>query len=154
MTAAPSEALRLYGTEQPTPVARLLRAGALLAELEGGKLRYIRFGGVEALRGLAFVVRGSGWQTYAPEITHLEIDESGGGFRVSYDARIDSADGILAFHAAILAEDERGLVFTVDMMPETAFETSRSGFVALHAIEGVAGEPCDCLTSAPLGQIC
>ena len=143
MTAAPSEALRLYGTEQPTPETRLLRAGALSAELEGGKLRYIRFGGVEALRGLAFVVRGSGWQTYAPEITKLEIDESGGGFRVSYDARIDSADGILAFHAAITAEDERSLIFTVDMMPGTAFETSRSGFVALHAIEGVAGEPCD-----------
>ena len=143
MTTAPSEALRLYGTEHPTPETRLLRAGALSAELEGGKLRYIRFGGVEALRGLAFVVRGSGWQTYEPTIANLEIEESGGGLRVSYDARIDSADGILAFHAAIVAENERGLVFTVDMMPETAFETSRSGFVALHAIEGVAGSPCN-----------
>ena len=142
MTTAPSEALRLYGTEDVAPAARTLRAGALTAELEAGKLRWIRYGGVEALRGLAFVVRGSGWETYAPQITNLEIEESGGGFRVGYDARIESADGILAFRADIVAEDEQTLVFTVEMAPETEFRTNRTGFVALHAVEGVAGEAC------------
>ena len=143
MATAPSDALMLYGTEQPTPEVRLLRAGALSAELEGGKLRYIRFGGVEALRGLAFVVRGAAWETRAPAIANLEIVEEGGGFRVRYEARVDSPDGVLAFAAAIVAEDERRLVFTVDAVAETAFETSRSGFVALHPVEGVAGEACD-----------
>ena len=142
MTTAPTEALKLYGTEQEAPAARTLRAGALSAELEAGKLRWIRYGGTEALRGIAFVVRGSGWETYAPEIANLEIDEGGGRFRVGYDARIDSGDGVLAFRADIVAEDERRLVFTVEFRPETEFRTNRTGFVALHAIEGVAGEAC------------
>ena len=142
MTTAPTEALKLYGTEQEAPAARTLRAGALSAELEAGKLRWIRYGGTEALRGLAFVVRGSGWETYAPEITNLVIEEGDGGFRVGYDARIESGDGVLAFRADIVAEDERRLVFTVEFRPETEFRTNRTGFVALHAIEGVAGEAC------------
>ena len=142
MATAPSAALRLYGTEEEAPAARMLRAGALSATLEAGKLRWIRYGGVDALRGLAFVVRGGGWETYAPVIANLQIEETDGGFRVGYDARIDSADGILAFRADIVAEDERSLVFTVEMEPETEFRTNRTGFVALHAIEGVAGEVC------------
>ena len=142
MATAPSEALRLYGTEEAAPAARRLSAGALSAELEAGKLRWIRVGGTEALRGLAFVVRGGGWETYAPQITDLEIEEGGGGFRVGYDGRIESADGILAFRADIVAENDRRLVFTVEMEPETAFTTNRTGFVALHAIAGVAGEAC------------
>ena len=142
MTTAPTEALKLYGTEQEAPAARTLRAGALSAELEAGKLRWIRYGGTEALRGIAFVVRGSGWETYAPEIANLEIEEGDGRFRVGYDARIESGDGVLAFRADIVAEDERRLVFTVEFRPETEFRTNRTGFVALHAIEGVAGEAC------------
>ena len=142
MTTAPTEALKLYGTEQEAPAARTLRAGALSAELEAGKLRWIRYGGTEALRGIAFVVRGSGWETYAPEIANLEIEEGDGRFRVGYDARIESGDGVLAFRADIVAEDERSLVFTVEFRPETEFRTNRTGFVALHAIEGVAGEAC------------
>ncbi|MDE0049046.1 MAG: hypothetical protein OXO52_04610 [Rhodospirillales bacterium] len=142
MTTAPSEALKLYGTEQEAPAARTLSAGALTASLDAGKLRWIRYGGTEALRGLAFVVRGSGWETYAPQIANLEIEEGEGGFRVGYDARIESPDGVLAYRADIVADDERRLVFTVEFEPETAFRTSRTGFVALHPVEGVAGEPC------------
>ena len=142
MTTAPSEALKRYGTEQEVPPAQTLGAGALTASLDAGKLRWIRYGGVEALRGLAFVVRGSGWETYAPEITNLEIEEGEGGFRVGYDARIESPDGILAFRADIVAESERRLVFSVEFRPETEFRTSRTGFVALHPVEGVAGEAC------------
>ena len=142
MTTAPSEALTLYGTEQEAPEARTLSAGALTATLEAGKLRWIRYGGTEALRGLAFVVRGGGWETYAPQIANLEIEETEGGFRVGYDGRIDSADGVLDFRAEIVAENERSLVFTVEFEPETEFRTSRTGFVVLHPVEGVAGEAC------------
>ena len=142
MTTAPSEALTLYGTEQEAPEARTITAGALTAELEAGKLRWIRYGGTEALRGLAFVVRGGGWETYAPQIANLEIEETEGGFRVGYDGRIDSPDGVLTYRADIVAESERSLVFTVEFEPETEFRTSRTGFVVLHPVEGVAGEAC------------
>ena len=65
-----------------------------------------------------------------------------GGFRVGYDGRIESGDGVLAFRADIVAENERSLVFTVEFTPETEFRTSRTGFVVLHPVEGVAGEAC------------
>ena len=142
MTTAPSEALRLYGTEDEVPPAQTLGAGALTASLDAGKLRWIRFGGAEALRGLAFVVRGAGWETYAPQIANLKIEEGGGGFRVGYDARIESGDGVLAYRADIVADGERSLTFTVEFTPETEFTTNRTGFVALHPVEGVAGEAC------------
>ena len=142
MTTAPSEALKLYGTEDEVPPVQTLRAGALTASLDTGKLRWVRLGGTEALRGLAFVVRGSGWETYAPQITNLEIEEGEGAFRIGYDARIEAADGVLAYRADIVAEDERNLVFTVEFEPATEFRTNRTGFVALHPVEGVAGEAC------------
>ena len=63
-------------------------------------------------------------------------------FRAGYDGRIDSADGVLNFRAEIVAENERSLVFTVEFEPETEFRTSRTGFVVLHPVEGVAGEAC------------
>ena len=54
---------------------------------------------------------------------------------------------MLAFRADIVAENERSLVFTVEFRPETEFRTNRTGFVALHAIEGVAGEACTVIHS-------
>ncbi len=138
----PTRAIRLYGTEAPTPEVRAVRAGGLSAELEAGKLRYVRRGGHEALRGLAFVVRGPGWETFAPTLTNLSVEESGGGFRIGYDARIEAACGTLTFRAEIEAVDESGLRFSIEGAAETAFETGRTGFVVLHPVEGVAGAPC------------
>ena len=59
-------------------MARTLRAGALTAALDAGKLRWIRFGGAEALRGLAFVVRGAGWGNLRAA-DHEPGDRGGGG---------------------------------------------------------------------------
>ena len=42
-------------TSRSTP-PRMLRAGALTAELEAGNLRYIRFGGVEMIRAVSYIV--------------------------------------------------------------------------------------------------
>ena len=61
---------------------------------------------------------------------------------MGYDGRIESPDGVLDFRAEIVAESERSLVFTVDFEPEGEFRTSRTGFVVLHPVEGVAGEAC------------
>ena len=73
MDAAPTRAVTLYGTEQEDPPARVLRAGPLSAEFENGALRYVRFGGIEVLRAIAFLVRDENWGTFAPEISDLKI---------------------------------------------------------------------------------
>jgi D-apionolactonase len=61
--AAPSRTVKLCGTDTADPAMRRLSAGKLSVELENVQLRYVRFGGVEALRGIAFLVRDENWST-------------------------------------------------------------------------------------------
>ena len=56
-----SRAIKLCGTDEADPPSRLLRAGPLSVELEAGNLRYIRFSGIEVLRGISFLVRDANW---------------------------------------------------------------------------------------------
>ena len=76
MIEAPSRAIQWFGTEEPVAPVRLLKAGPLTAELEGGNLRYVRFDGVEMLRAISFIVRDRNWGTYSPRISGLNISES------------------------------------------------------------------------------
>ena len=74
--AASSRAVKLCGTEMVDAPSRLLRAGPLSVELDGGQLRYVTFAGIEVLRGIAFLVRDENWGTYTPQIDDLRIEEA------------------------------------------------------------------------------
>ena len=87
MVAEPSLRVKLYGTEAPMPEPRVLAAGPLSVELVGGALRYARYGGIEVLRGIDYLLRDASWGTVLPEISGLRVEETGDGFRVGYDAR-------------------------------------------------------------------
>lgn len=139
---SPSRAIMRVGTEEATPDVRVLRAGPLSAEFEGGKLRYIRIGGREAIRGIAFVVRGPGWETFAPQLSQLRIRETSERFEISYAGRVSQANGTLSFGAEIEGTADGKLRFDVVGRAETEFETGRTGFVILHPVQGVAGAPC------------
>jgi hypothetical protein len=141
MTSAPSLAVRLYGTEEPVEPPRLLRAGALSAELEAGNLRYIRLGGRELLRAVSFIVRDRNWATYGPQISNLSISEDGESFSVTYDALCQDAEQALRYSAEITGSAEGRLSFRATGRAETDFVTNRTGFVVLHPVEGVAGRP-------------
>ena len=143
--APPSTAIKLYGTEEPRAEIRTLSAGPLSVELEAGKLRYVRMAGHEAIRGIAFVVRGPAWQTFHPAISNLSVEEGKDNFRVSYDAAVDQASGSISFHAEISGSADGALEFNVAARTGSDFETGRTGFVILHAVEGVAGQPCTIL---------
>ena len=65
--AEPSRAVRLCGTEEIGPRSRKLQPARSQAEIENGQLRYVAFNGVEALRGIAFLVRDQNWGTYTPQ---------------------------------------------------------------------------------------
>jgi hypothetical protein len=80
MSEEPSRQIRLLGTEQLVPPAQMLRAGELTAELEAGNLRYIRFGGIEMIRAISFIVRDKNWGTYDSVISDLKISEEGKAF--------------------------------------------------------------------------
>ncbi|QEX24369.1 hypothetical protein FRZ61_43100 [Hypericibacter adhaerens] len=137
--AAPSRAIILTGTEQPNVAGRSLKAGPLTAELENGGLRTIRFGGVEVLRTIAFLVRDENWGTFDPAIGDLKVSEAADGFTVTYKAVCSDAKRKIRYDARIAGKADGTLTFEAVATPETDFLTNRTGFVVLHPLKGVAG---------------
>ena len=139
MAGNPSEAVKLFGTEEPSSPARILQAGALTAEFDAGNLRHIRFDGVEVMRALSFIVRDRNWATYNPELSELRIEETEVGFKVAYLASTRDAQQEFRYRAAIEGSSDGHLSFSAEGEAVTDFLTNRTGFVVLHAIAGVAG---------------
>ncbi|WP_448149161.1 hypothetical protein [Labrys miyagiensis] len=137
----PSLAIRLYGTEEAAPETRLLKAGVLSAELDGGALRSIRFGGVEMIRAIAFLLRDENWGTLSPQIDDLSVREDGGSFSVSYRATCEDAKRKLVYDTRISGTADGSLNFEVTAHPHTDVLTNRTGFIVLHPLVGVAGRP-------------
>ncbi|GLS18355.1 hypothetical protein GCM10007874_13720 [Labrys miyagiensis] len=137
----PSLAIRLYGTEESSAQTRLLKAGPLSAELDGAALRAIRLGGIEMIRAIAFLIRDENWGTLSPEITDLAVEESSEGFSVSYRATCEDAKRKLVYDAHIAGRSDGSLDFEVTAHPHTDVLTNRTGFIVLHPLVGVAGQP-------------
>src|SRR5215208_1242135 len=84
-----------YGSNQPLPERRSLRAGPLTAELENADLRYVKIGEVEIVRRLYFAVRDRNWGTVEPVFTKFEVEDRGNGFRIDINAEhVDPATGV------------------------------------------------------------
>ena len=139
--SALTRAIKLTGTDVAEGKRRILEAGPITAMFDNGALRYIRYRGAEVLRGIAYLVRDKDWGTYTPAIENLKIRQGKDGFTVSYTATTkDKAQG-LRYEAKIEAKADGTLVFSATGTPLTDFLTNRTGFVVLHPLNGVVGEP-------------
>ncbi|CAH1651950.1 D-apionate lactonase [Hyphomicrobiales bacterium] len=132
MTSAPSPAVILFGTDEPVPPQRILKAGKLSAELDAGNLRHIRFGGVEIIRAISFIVRDHNWGTYNPVITDLAINGTDAGLTVTYKAVARDERQSFSYAAEITLGEDGTLAFAATGAADTAFLTNRTGFVVLH----------------------
>jgi len=141
MTASPSLAVKLFGTDEPPGETRLLSAGPLTAELDAGNLRYIRFGGREAIRAISYVVRDQYWGTFGVTISDFEVDQQSDSFTVSYTGNCAGDGQSFTYRARITGSANGDLSFSATGAGDTDFLTNRTGFVVLHGVEGVAGEP-------------
>ena len=141
MAAEVSRPVRLCGTEKVDPASRVLKAGPLSVELENGALRYVRLGGSEMIRAIAFLVRDENWGTFTPAIENLRISEHDGEFTVSYRATCADAKRKLVYDATITGRSDGSLLFEAIAEPLTDVLTNRTGFIVLHPVEGVAGHP-------------
>ncbi|MGF6875178.1 D-apionate lactonase [Paraburkholderia sp. MM5477-R1] len=131
-----------YGTTQAVPPARRLSVGAWSASLADGALRDIRFGDIEVIRAVAFLVRDKDWGTCRPVLSGVEIDETSEGFRVAYRARCENPDGdVLSYALSISCTAAGPLTLRANLTAHSTFLTARSGFCVLHPIEDVAGAP-------------
>jgi hypothetical protein len=136
-----SRAVKLCGTEQVDPPLRRLTAGRLSADFDNGALRNIRVDGVEVLRGIAFLVRDENWGTFTPRIEGLSVDERADGFTVRYRATCADAQRSLVYDATISGSPDGSLSFEADAEPQTDVLTNRTGFIVLHPIRDLAGQP-------------
>ena len=130
----------LFGTTEPQPQRRVLRAGDLTAVLEGGNLRDIRFAGVEVLRAINYLARDTGWGTYAPLITDLVVTQTPTRFDVTYGASCVGPQGQFDYTMIITGGADGRVRMLVTGRAITDFPTNRTGFVLLHPAE-VAGLP-------------
>jgi D-apionolactonase len=141
MAAQASRSIKLCGTEEMDAPSRVLNAGALSVELENGQLRYIRVGGVEVIRAIAYLVRDENWGTFTPTLENLNVDEREGGFTVTYRATCKDQKRTLVYDARITGASDGSLAFEVIADPVTDVETNRTGFIVLHPVKGIAGAP-------------
>ncbi len=140
-----SRARKRFGTDVQDGKKRTLVAGPLTAVLDNGALRYIRFHGEEVLRGIAFLVRDKNWGTYGPVIESLKVKQGRDGFKISYTATCSDAAQAIRYEAEIEAAANGVLRFVAKATPLSDFITNRTGFVVLHPLVKVVGEPVEIL---------
>src|SRR5262245_15752376 len=133
--------IKRFGTAEPMTESRLLKAGPLTVELDGGNLRYIRFQGYEAIRAVSYVVRDEVWGTYRPTIDELNVTESADRFTVTYDAVCGEGAQRFSYRVRIDASADGRVRFEGRGTARTDFLTNRTGFVVLHPVRGVSGCP-------------
>lgn len=134
--------LMRFGTDEPVAQLVLLQAGPLSAELEDGNLRYVRFDGCEMLRAISFIVRDKDWGTYRARVDNLRVIQGDGQFSVTYEAFVGDDTQSFSYAITISGRADGGLSFTAHGEAATDFITNRTGFVVLHPIAGVSGQPC------------
>jgi D-apionolactonase len=137
-----ADLMRAFGTIQPPPDQRRLVAGPISAILEDGQIRYLRFHGIEAVRGIAWLARDTSWGTLSPRLSPVHISETADGFTLRYGGAIDAPGGQVSFEAEIAARAEGWFRFRVASRATTDFVTNRTGFVVLHP-DSAAGTAMD-----------
>ncbi|MFK7856550.1 MAG: hypothetical protein AB8B79_20715 [Granulosicoccus sp.] len=134
-----SDAIKLYGTEEPVEPMHTLQAGPLSCQFDMGALRFISIDGTEAIRNIAFVVRDKDWGTCQPELSNLDINQLSDSFVLRFDACCKDAQQELHYSATIAGNKDGGLSFEAKFNTPTGFVTNRTGFVVLHPV-GVSGQ--------------
>lgn len=127
-----------YGSSEPLPARRELRAGPLTAVYEAGDLRYVRYGDHEVCRRWYAAVRDANWGTVPGVITD-EVIETTDGFRVRYTSTHRRGDIHFVWHAEIVGSSDGTLSFTFDGEAKSTFRRNRIGFCILHPIKECAG---------------
>jgi hypothetical protein len=136
-----SEALKTYGTEEATPAVIRLAAGPLSLDLEGGAVRYVRYDGHEAIRGIDYLVRDASWRTPPARFTTRRREEMADRFLVELDGVVKQDDIDYRFRLTVEGHADGRLEVRADGEAASSFLTNRTGFVILHPILGVAGKP-------------
>ncbi|HEX2034445.1 MAG TPA: hypothetical protein VHS99_09695 [Chloroflexota bacterium] len=141
----PLQVLR-YGSDEPLPARRTVRAGPCTAVLEGSFLRYIRVGEQEVVRGIYATVRDRNWGTIEPHLSAYDVEQDEASFRVRFTAehRRDEIDFV--WHGTIAGTAEGTLTYRFEGTARSTFWRNRIGCCVLHPME-LAGTPVEVETA-------
>ncbi len=113
--------------------------GPLRMLYDAGSLRYIKFRGVEVLRGIAFFVRDANWGTVPNSIKDLKIERSPSGFTLHFRVGSKMDDIDFRWNCTIIGTEDE-ISFEILGTAFSNFESNRTGFVVLHP-NTLAGHP-------------
>ena len=112
-----------------------MRAGPLVAQLEGADLRYVRLGDVELVRRLYVAVRDQNWGTVPMTLSNVELDAREDSFRLIFDARHTEREVDFRWRGELAGGADGSLDYSLDGVAESDFRYNRIGFCILHPAE-------------------
>lgn len=138
MSELPIRVLR-YGKDEPLPEQRVLRAGPLTVLLDGGDLRYVRVGEREILRRVYVAVRDRNWDTIAPRLSDLRVEDHADSFRVTYTCEHRRGEIDFVWNATITGDANGTITYNMAGEARSSFWRNRIGLCVLHPIRECAG---------------
>jgi hypothetical protein len=127
-----------YGSPDPLPRRRELRAGPLTVIYEAGDLRYIQVGGYEVVRRWYAAIRDRNWGTIPGIISNEVVEESNQGFSIHYTSTHQQNDIHFVWQATISGNANGTIQFAFDGEAKSTFHRNRIGFCILHPIKECA----------------
>ena len=132
--------IALWGGDLPAPSPRRLTAGRLSCDIEDGGLRDVRWGDVEIVRALVYLLRDQDWGSPPARLDALEIEEHANGFQIRYVADVDVGEARFRAETRISGDASGRLAFEVDGEALTPLLANRCGLIILLPAD-VAGLP-------------
>ena len=121
----------LDGKNVPSEKGRELHVGELTMLFEDGGLRYIRYGGLEVLRGVYSALRDRNWGTVPPTFSNQRLERDETGLHLEFDATYQAGD--IDFRARYRLEAyPEGFSFSLSGKAHSSFYRNRLGFCVLH----------------------
>jgi len=121
----------LDGKNEPIQKGLELRVGELSMLFENGGLRYVRYGGLEVLRGIYSALRDRNWGTVSPVFSNQHLEQDEHGLRLEFDATYQAGD--IDFRATYRLEaHSEGFTFSFSGKANSSFYRNRLGFCVLH----------------------
>lgn len=121
----------LDGKNQPSEKGQGLRVGELSMLFENGGLRYVRYGGLEVLRGIYSALRDRNWGTVPPVFSNQRLEQGEDALSLEFDATYQAGD--IDFRAEYRLEAHpEGFTFRFSGKAHSSFYRNRLGLCVLH----------------------
>src|SRR5882672_11326346 len=110
-----------YGSREPLPEQRHLRAGPLSLVYEQGDLRYIKIGDREIIRRVYVAIRDRNWGTILPVLSNVQIQASEDSFEITYDVQNKRGEIDFTWKGMISGDAQGTITFSMDGEAQSTF---------------------------------